>query len=259
MTALPTISLVFVNYRSLWALTHALESLGVHERQSVPYEVIIVNNDERETRALDALAKQYPILVIHAPTNEGFGAGINRGVAIARGSIVGILNPDIRFREPLFEKVQALLVTTPRAVCAPTLVLLSGEAERYSFGLAPTLARILCRHLGLGRVYSGQAPDWMSGAALFLAKESYLRLRGFDPKYFLYYEDVDFCLRAKSSGSTLMRLSETIVHLGGQSFSSRRVQKGYYYSAQRRYFDTYRPKIEARFLRWLQWIVAPGL
>lgn len=258
MTALPTISLIFVNYRSLWALTRALESLVIQEKEAPSYEVIVVNNDEREAHALTTLAKQFSFRLLQTPKNEGFGAGVNRGVAQAEGAVIGILNPDTRFREPLLRRIYSLLTESPQAVYAPTLVRPLGEREADSFGLAPTLARILGHHLGLQRGDTA-SPDWMSGAALFLKKERFVSLHGFDPKYFLYFEDVDFCLRAKAAGSLLVRLPETLVHLGGQSFPSRRVQKVYYYQAQRRYFETYRPKMEARCFRWLQRLVISGL
>ena len=258
MTALPTISLIFVNYRSLWALTRALESLAIQEGEVPTYEVIVVNNDEREARALTTLAKQFSFRLLQAPKNEGFGAGVNRGVEQAEGIIIGILNPDTCFREPLLRKIQSLLTESPQAVYAPTLVRPSGEQEADSFGLAPTLSRIFSHHLGLNKKEI-ESPEWMSGAALFLTKERFLLLRGFDPEYFLYFEDVDFCLRAKSAGSVLVRLPETLIHVGGQSFPSRRAQKSYYYRAQRRYFETYRPQLETQCLRWLQRLVIPGL
>lgn len=254
MTALPTISLIFVNYRSLWALTRALESLVIQEKEAPSYEVIVVNNDEREAHALTALAKQFSFRLLQAPKNEGFGAGVNRGVAQAEGIVMGILNPDTRFREPLLGRIHSLLTESPQAVYAPTLVRSSGEREADSFGLAPTLSRIFGHHLGLNEKEI-ESPEWMSGAALFLTKERFVSLHGFDPEYFLYFEDVDFCLRAKAAGSSLIRLPETLVHLGGQSFPSRRAQKSYYYRAQRRYFETYRPQLETQCLRWLQRLV----
>ncbi len=254
MTALPTISLIFVNYRSLWALTRALESLVIQEKEAPSYEVIVVNNDEREAHALTALAKQFSFRLLQAPKNEGFGAGVNRGVAQAEGIVMGILNPDTRFREPLLGRIHSLLTESPQAVYAPTLVRSSGEREADSFGLAPTLSRIFGHHLGLSEKEI-ESPEWMSGAALFLTKERFVSLHGFDPEYFLYFEDVDFCLRAKAAGSSLIRLPETLVHLGGQSFPSRRAQKSYYYRAQRRYFETYRPQLETQCLRWLQRLV----
>ncbi|TXI34869.1 MAG: glycosyltransferase family 2 protein [Candidatus Moraniibacteriota bacterium] len=257
MTVLPTISLIFVNYRSVWELALALESLFAHEKEAVSYEIIVVNNDHEEEKSLQALAKQCAFRVLTPPQNDGFGAGVNLGVAEARGAIVGILNPDVRFVESFLRVVQELLERDPALLCAPTLVTLRGEEEANSFGSAPSLRRIVEIHSG--RRWRGKELDWMSGAALFLTRERFLSLQGFDAGYFLYFEDVDLCLRAKEMGSKLKRMSARLVHVGGKSFLSRRHQKGHYYDSQRRYFQTYRPKWETFVLHLVHRIIAPFL
>ncbi len=257
MTALPTISLVFVNYRSVWELAHALESLFVRENAGVSFEIIVVNNDREEERALEVLAKQYAFRVVTPPRNDGFGAGVNLGVVEARGAIIGILNPDVRFVDPFLQEVRRTLEHDPTLLCAPTLVAPGGSEEANSFGSAPSLRRIVEIHSGQGQ-RAGEI-DWMSGAALFLTRERFLALQGFDTGYFLYFEDVDLCLRAKEMGSKLKRMPERLVHIGGKSFVSRLHQKGFYYDSQRRYFRTYRPKWEEIILHLLQRLMCSHL
>lgn len=81
--------------------------------------------------------------------------------------------------------------------------------------------------------------DWVSGAALFIRRELFQKLGGFDENFFMYYEDIDLCRRAKKIGSEVIHFPVVeIRHFGGKSFlkNSDGLQKKYFYNSQDYYF-----------------------
>jgi GT2 family glycosyltransferase len=74
-----------------------------------------------------------------------------------------------------------------------------------------------------------QEVAWVSGGALACRRESFTALKGFDQRFFMYFEDMDFCKRAKESGlSVLLDQSIALIHFRGKSHSSKKSQKKIY-------------------------------
>ena len=101
----PAISLIFVNYRSARYLEKALRSLFRAENQGT-FEVIIVNNDASESKTLHSFQRAYPIQVLEAGGNKGFGTAANLGAEAARGTVLGFLNPDVEWPGKQLEAIQ---------------------------------------------------------------------------------------------------------------------------------------------------------
>ncbi len=250
MAPSPYFSIVSVNYRSVWALSVFLGSLFATEKEL--FEVIVVNNDPRETRALQHLATLFPIRIIETGENSGFGQGANDGVSLAQGKVIGFLNPDTEWQNPFLARMRDFFEkqSTPAVVGVP-LFTKSGTRELWSSGSAPKLSQLMWNALPLGQ--SLQPPttlDWVSGGSLFLPKELFSSLSGFDKDFFLYFEDVDLCVRAKQGGAMVLGAPfGAVTHSGGRSFSSRAEQKRRYYASQVAYFQKHRPKREYLFVR----------
>lgn len=252
----PRISLIFVNYHSTWQLSLALESLFSIEGESVHFEVIVVNNDKREESALRHVAKQFPFRLISSPSNVGFGQGINMGVAEASGEIVGFLNPDIAWQQPILSRVGDFFQSQEPSILGITLVGRDGEQEPWSNGVAPSLWELFRNNIvprTLARALSpSESLNWVSGGGLFLKKSSFQDIGGFDEQFFLYFEDVDLCVRAGKQGMKIVCRPElTLQHLGGKSFSRLASQKKHFYVSQLRYFAKHRPALETFCLRVL--------
>lgn len=256
MATNPLISIVIVNFQSVWSLSLALESLFSREHEMNSFEVLVFNNDSNEKRALEQLSRSLPFRLIQSERNIGFGQGVNQAVAQARGSLLGFLNPDTRWLgRSLLEIHQFVINQSRETVLGLRLVDESGVPERFSNGLAPTFP-LLFRNK-LTSVFDDTRNsrlekniDWVSGGGMFLSKKLFLSLGGFDADYFLYFEDVDLCLRAKKEGAFILcdpRFS--LEHSGGKSFSSREAQKSLYYKAQDIYFQKHRSKGELFLLR----------
>ena len=138
---------------------------------------------------------------LHNPQPIGFGSNHNRAFERSDTPYFGVLNPDL---EDLPDELWPQLLQTasrPEVGCAyPVLQNLDGTVQD-SERAVPT-------PLSLIRRYSDRPPeqrDWVNAACWVLRAEVWRRLGGFDEGYFLYCEDVDFCLRLQLSGLQLAR------------------------------------------------------
>lgn len=247
---MPTISLIFVNYNSSQYLAQALESMTEYEDQDL-YELIIVNNDERETAAVASLGNQHQVKVVESVSNVGFARAVNQGVQAATTSLVGLLNPDTLWTQTQLPEIVTRL---NQENCLIGLSLFDGDGKReeYGFGSRVHFWRLIMNHLckRTPSVKGKKQVDWISGGALFFRKETFDTLGGFDGEYFLYYEDVDFCERARQAGYPAYVYEDLkITHFRGKSQQSPKAQKKAYYQSQQYYFRKMRPWYEQLLLK----------
>jgi GT2 family glycosyltransferase len=254
MNTFPPFSIVIVNYKSASRLSRLLSTLP---SQHDGFSIIIVNNDPSESRVLSKLSERLGFLLIETGGNIGFAAGGNIGALAATGDIIGFLNPDMRWRDVRPHALHTLFDTEPHTgIIGLGLTDETGIPEVWSFGNDPSLHELLKNNL-LPRNNSNETPttttDWVSGGALFIRKNLFQKLSGFDERFFLYFEDADLCLRARAEGATVRRIADMpIIHAGGKSQTSAAVQKRHFYTSQSNYFKKHRPSWEYVILRVLR-------
>ena len=250
----PDISLIFVNYRSAKYLGDALKSLFLYEKNT-SLEVIIINNDPSETELLKTLTAEYAnTFLIESQENLGFGRAVNKAAKVARGEFLGLLNPDTLWTQ---RQLSEILVELKKEECIIGLSLLdvSGQQERYNFGRKVSLIQLFLNHLPRRKsdFQEKKCVDWVSGGALFLSKKLFWQLDGFDETYFLYYEDVDLCERARRQSIKIyVYRNFSLIHYRGKSQESIKKQKQAYYQSQAYYFRKMRPVYERWILRCIQ-------
>lgn len=257
----PDISFIFVNFHSADLLSQSLSSVARAARlQGISSEYIIVNNDPGEKPAIDALgAHEAAPNIVHQSTNRGFGPANNVGARIATGEVLFFVNPDA---EILSGDLGALLRTFhshPRALLGMALSRATGERERWSSGVFPSLFQIALSYAAPEflpqpwRAQEIERTDWVSGAAFAIRHDFFSLLGGFDETFFLYFEDVDLARRAAEAGGWAgVYPAVEFRHAGGQSHQSLQEKKRAYYAAQRRYFKKWRPAYEFAILAFGQ-------
>jgi N-acetylglucosaminyl-diphospho-decaprenol L-rhamnosyltransferase len=213
-TVMETSRLYFliVNYHSSALITRLLNSL----RSNSPgkYQIIIVNNspDDQEIAQL----RTENIQIIEAKENLGFGQACNLGLhGIYRQNsraIVWLINPDAYFEPGLLttedtEKSQASLaiaffVRHPQISILGTVVYNSpGEIASVGGTFTPGTAALgILDSLPQDLQADYFQTDWVSGCSLLLNLANFPQCPSFDPRFFLYYEDLDFCLRYGQQG-----------------------------------------------------------
>lgn len=145
------------------------------------------------------------IEVIRNQRPRGFGANHNAAFRRARGDHFCVLNPDIRLPADPFPALLDELADPAVGVVAPRIADTHGRTED-SVRRFPNVAS-LARKLFGGRPApdyafgdKAVAVDWVGGMFMLFRREAYERVRGFDERYFLYYEDVDICRRLHGAG-----------------------------------------------------------
>jgi glycosyltransferase involved in cell wall biosynthesis len=201
------VSAVIVNYEGGRLLLDCLA--GLDEQEGL-IETIVVDNGSRDGSAAAATARFPGIKVITPGRNAGFAAGASIGARAARGDLVLFLNPDVILRPRCIPELVAPFADPQVGVVGPPLdVAISGGVE---YGATIDL---LGSPIGLSE---RNPPLYVPGCALMTRSALFQELGGFDERFFMFVEDVDYCWRVLLRGFDI-RVPEIppIRHAGGAS------------------------------------------
>jgi N-acetylglucosaminyl-diphospho-decaprenol L-rhamnosyltransferase len=150
------------------------------------------------------------LLILDNPQPQGFGANHNAAFRHVQTPYFAILNPDIRLHDNPFPALLAVLDNPEIALSAPLVVNPHNAAED-SVRRFPTLSGLLLKALSLddgrfrvGNDRASRPVPWVAGMFMLARRLDYASAGGFDEGFFLYYEDVDLCVRLWRSGRQVM-------------------------------------------------------
>ncbi len=234
---------VIVNYRSAPLTIACLESLA-EERQRVPgMSVVVVDNESGDDSvamlrtAVDQNAWHAWVEIRPTGRNGGFAFGVNAGVmpSLRSGSPADaywLLNPDTYVRPGALVALLDFLREHPEAsIVGSRLENPDGSPQQSRFRF-PCLQnetadafRLDVLHRWVGdratlppMVDTAHEIDWLAGASMLIRRQVFESIGGFDDGYFLYFEELDFCRRAKNAGFRTWYVPQSrVVHLVGQS------------------------------------------
>ena len=205
------VSIVIVNYKTRGMVKQGLKSLR-DARLRLNYEVFVVDNGSRDGLP-QMIRRDFPeVRLIALEKNVGFAAGNNLAIRKAKGRYVFILNPDAMVNPGTIEALCSYMEAHPEiGVLGPKLVRPDG-ARQESAHRFPTPWIPVYRRTPLGRLPQAQAAiaryamrgeiadaptdvDWMEGAALFVRRAAIEQVGMFDERFFVYFEDADWCRR----------------------------------------------------------------
>jgi N-acetylglucosaminyl-diphospho-decaprenol L-rhamnosyltransferase len=227
------VSVVIVSYESRALLERCLAALAADAGRVASREVIVVDQASQDGTAAWLAAEQPDVRVVALPHNIGFGAGNNRGAAVASGRWLLLLNSDAFVRPGAVDELVRFAEARPAIGAAgPRLLWPDGRLQR-SCRRFPTVFRIATEYLYLRKLgprsrilngfYCGEFAhdepwrvDWLTGACLLVRRDLYERLGGFDEAFFLYSEEVDLLCRAAQLGAeTWYDPAAEVVHVWG--------------------------------------------
>lgn len=173
--------------------------------------LIIINNapDDRELQALETEFSDRSLQILNAPHNLGFGQGCNLGLQYLYDrdshALVWLINPDTHSRSLNLQTLQHLFQQSPHLSILGTTVYTPDE--RLWFGGGKFIARWgQIQEIDYRDRLQAQdwiTCDWVSGCSLVINLANFATCPQFDPAYFLYYEDFDFCQRYRHQGHTI--------------------------------------------------------
>ncbi|MFC6792059.1 glycosyltransferase family 2 protein [Methylobacterium komagatae] len=190
--------------------------------------VTVVDNASTDASLTGLPTLPGPLEVIRNTENRGFGRACNQGAALGKAPVILFLNPDARVEPDTLARARAALLAEPGwGIVGARLVEANGRTAR-SCARAPTPAAMLGRAFALDRLRlvpphflrdwdheDDRAVDQVMGAFLMIRRDLFAALDGFDERFFVYYEDVDLCLRARQAGFAVRHLAGPVArHLG---------------------------------------------
>lgn len=221
------LDVVIVNWNAGTLLRDCLAGIAASEGAE-RIAVTVVDNASTDASHEGLLALPGPFRLIRNGDNLGFGRACNQGAAAGSAPAILFLNPDARVEPDTLIRARAALFAEPRrGIVGARLREPDGTTAR-SCARAPTPAGMLGRafaldRLGLARPHfllewdheADRPVDQVMGAFLMIRRDLFAALAGFDERFFVYYEDVDLCLRARQAGYAVLHLAgPSARHLG---------------------------------------------
>ncbi|HEU5271267.1 MAG TPA: glycosyltransferase family 2 protein [Jatrophihabitans sp.] len=229
-----SVSVVAVTYSPGPALARFLDSLAL--ASSEPVEVVLADNGSTDG-APEQAAERPGVRVLATGGNLGYGRAANLGVATTGTDWVVVSNPDVVWQPGALDELLAVAGRWPRAGAVGPLIR-TEQGEVYpSARELPSLAQGI-GHALLGTIWPGnrwtrryrreqlpveRAAGWLSGSCLLLRRAAFDSVHGFDPRYFMYFEDVDLGERLAAAGwLNVYAPSAEIVHTGSHATDQNR-------------------------------------
>jgi len=216
-------SIVTINYKTAAKVAHLYDSLQKH-LASGSYEFILLDNNSGSAD-IELLNKNFDqnknVHLIPMQQNLGFGGGYAEAIRFAQGEFLVLINPDIVLKSGILESLELVIEQDAKiGIVAPQLEnpdgSLQGNARQF-----PNVFGLLGRRLGKGHELLSPGPvPWVQGSFMMMRRRFFTDiLRGFDPRFFLFFEDTDLCRRTWLAGFSVVLLDEARAIHGSERLS----------------------------------------
>lgn len=206
------VTCIIVAFNDCAALTRCVASLYSGHRK--PDEVIVVDNGSEKVIAPIGVSA---VLDFHR--NLGFARAVNRAAKIANGDLLVLVNPDTILDADSLSRLVEFADSKPAAILGGSARYADGQANPLVGGPLMSVRQLLGLLIGAaGRWHrSSEGYEYVAGCLLAIQSHAWQTLAGFDERYFMYFEDMDLCKRARSLDMEILVLPDvTYVHHGGR-------------------------------------------
>ena len=230
------VSIILVNYNTCRITCNCIQAIIQHVK-SVNYEIIVVDNQSTDDSAKIIPTISPKVRYILSPSNLGFGRANNLGAKYANGQYIFFLNTDTQLlNDPFPYFIKQIEQESHAGVIGGLLTSPNNELSRsggttYSITKYLQIAinsykyRFTSKHHNynteVNPLLKVQEVDYVIGADMFMPRDLFTQIGGFDEHIFMYFEDVELCRRLKNAGYTAWLIQgPQIVHYEGESSSS---------------------------------------
>ncbi|MGI8588271.1 MAG: glycosyltransferase family 2 protein [Chloroflexia bacterium] len=268
---LPYCSVVIVSWNVRDLLRACLRSLPDAAGPGLSVELLVVDNASRDGSAEMVRAEFPDVRLLAEPENLGYARANNLGIVASRGRYTLLLNPDSEMHAGSLAALLAYLEMHPEVGLAGPRLLNTDGSPQSSRRRFPTVATAMIEstplqslfpRAGVLRQYyvldrsddEEQEVDWVTGACMLARREALAEVGGFDPRYFMYSEELDLCRKLRDSGWRVGYVpSATVIHHGGQSSDQNIPERHIRFQRSRlRYFARRHGRAVAAWLRvWM--------
>ncbi len=212
----PRLAVVIVSYNTRKMIRRCLQALQAFAPQ-VAHEICVVDNASRDG-SVAMLQQEFPaVRVVANRRNLGYAVAVNQGLEATGFEYSLVLNPDIVVQEGAVDRLVAFMDAHPDAGVAGAKLLNTDGSLQYSCRSFYTPRTLLYRRTILGKLFprsrvirrhlmldydhlQPQAVDWVIGACMLVRRAAVDAVGGMDERFFLYFEDVDWCFRMGRQG-----------------------------------------------------------
>ncbi len=235
------ISVVVVSFDGMEFIEDCLNSVVASTGES-QIEIVVVDNGSKDG-TVELIQNKFPsVRLIRNEINAGFAMAANQGVRAAAGEYILLLNQDTKIQSEANRKLAGYLAGKSKiGVIGPRLNGFDGALQK-SCRSFPRYYDLFFEFTGLAylfpqsRIFGHWKMGWFDhlserevdqpmGAAMMFRRELFNRLGGFDENFRIFFNDVDFCRRAKEAGHTNIYYPEAVIeHFVGGSTRTRKPQ-----------------------------------
>ncbi len=231
------IDILIVNYNCVTHLQNLLDTLS-RDKSDIPsrrceYAITVIDNHS-DDGSVGMVETQFPnVNLIPRPSNDGYAAAVNEGIAATQNREILLMNSDVLI-EPasvgglyrVWERLDYPGILAPLHLeedgfpqltwgSKPTS---AGEAKRRKIDLAAARREQWARRAILSEGCQTREVDWVSGSCMFFTRSTVLDVGPWDQNFYLFFEDIDWCLRVKQKGYAIYHTSEVkVTHAHGAS------------------------------------------
>jgi len=245
------VAVVVVTHNSQAEIAGCLDSL-----RGLDIETIVVDNASDDATRDEVTARN--VRLIANARNAGFAAAVNQGVRATTAPLVLLLNPDAHLICGMDEMADFLEETRAGAVGGKLVDACGAPQQGFMARNLPSPAALICEVLGINRIWPRNPVNWHyrclaldhmtvsavdqpAGAFLMFSRAAWNRVGGFDERYWpIWFEDVDFCGRLKSSGFCNYYYPKAVArHTGAHSIRGLAldIRERYWYGSLLEYAD----------------------
>jgi len=218
------LSVIIVNYRGWKKLRECLDALASIHPSDFSFEVIVADNNSGDGNIGQFIADYPAFRFVINERNGGFAYGCNEGARHSTGNVLLFLNPDTVAGSDAIATLYKRSAVNKNSIISCAQFDERGKYHRaYGQFLAPG------KLTGAGRAISSLfsshkpdtnplRPDWVSGSVIMTGRDLFTAIGGFDEDFWMYYEDMDLCYRARKAGADVLYFTDcSIEHKHGGS------------------------------------------
>jgi len=211
---------IIVNYRGWKSLSECLASISEWKDLTFSFEVIIVDNCSNDGQ-LETFRKLFPRFhFLLNSGNHGFAHGCNTGAAVAKGAFLLFLNPDTMVKATAMNALMQCARHSPEKTLLSCAQYDAKGKDMRPFGLFLSPMTLYGGLRAIHRKITGRfpehfiaghmsiSPEWVSGSVILLSRTFFDSLGGWTQAYWMYYEDMDLCLKVRQAGGQVHFLQD---------------------------------------------------
>lgn len=249
------LSIIYIYYNTPEEILSSIKSV-LNTIKKTEFEIVVVdNNSPKPLPKMKFKFKKIRIIVNNK--NLGFGKAVNQAVKIASGNYIFILNPDTVALENSIDLLVKKIESDKKiGILGPQLIDSRGRIL-HSIASNPKLPDVLFALSFINKYWPTNPyskkywatgvdrniemeTETLGGAALMMSKKLFLKIKGFDERFFLYFEEIDLCNRIKKLGYKVLYYPKAkIIHLVGKSSNNRKLISRHYQTSRFKYLCKY--------------------